>query len=63
MTVGLAVVVVVVEASASKVYSRVTLASTSTLSVSMVRTLRDGEGLPNMFCLVASRVRFSKFEC
>ncbi len=44
MTVGPAVVVFVVEASASKVYPMVTLASASTLSVSMVRTLR-GEGL------------------
>ncbi len=39
MTVGLAVVVVV-EASASKVYPMVTLASASTLSVSMLRKLR-----------------------
>ncbi len=46
MTVGPAVVVVVVvEASASKVYPMVTLASASTLSVSMVRTLRGEEGL------------------
>ncbi len=42
MTVGPAVVV---EASESKVYPMVTLASASTLSVSMVRTLRGGEGL------------------
>ncbi len=47
-------VVVVVEASAPKVYPRVTLASASTLSGSVVRTLRGAEGLPNMFCLVAS---------
>ncbi len=40
---------VVVEASAPKVYPRVTLASASTLSGSVVRTLRGGEGLPNMF--------------
>ncbi len=46
MTVGPAVVVVVVvEASVSKVYPMVTLASASTLSVSMVRTLRGEEGL------------------
>ncbi len=44
MTVGVAGVVVV-EASASKVYPRVTPASASTLSISMIRTLRDGEGL------------------
>ncbi len=43
------VVAAVVEASASKVYPRVTLASASTLSGSVVRTLRGGEGLPNMF--------------
>ncbi len=48
MTVGLAVVVdFVVEASASKVYPMVTLASTSTLSVSMVKNLRGEEGLLN----------------
>ncbi len=41
--------VVVVEASAPKVYPRVTLASASTLSGSVVRTLMGGEGLPNMF--------------
>ncbi len=40
------VVVVVVEASAPKVYPRVTLVSASTLSGSVVRTLRGGEGLP-----------------
>ncbi len=48
------VVAAVVEASAPKVYPRVTLASASTLSGSVVGTLRGGEGLPNMFCLVAS---------
>ncbi len=37
-----------------KVYPRVTLASASTLSGSVTRTLRGGEGLPKMFCLVAS---------
>ncbi len=47
-------VVVVVEASASKVYPRVTLAGASNLSGWVVRTLRGGEGLPKMFCLVAS---------
>ncbi len=52
--VTLSVVVVVVEASAAKVYTRVTLASASTLSGSVVRTLRGREGLLNMFCLVAS---------
>ncbi len=42
--------VVVVEASAPKVYPRVTLASANTLSGPVVRTLSDGEELPNMFC-------------
>ncbi len=46
------VVAVVVEASAPKVYPRVTLASASTLSGSVVRTLRGGEGLPNMLLLL-----------
>ncbi len=41
-------VVVVVEASAPKVYPRVTLASAGTLSGSVVRALRGGEGLPKM---------------
>ncbi len=41
-------VVVVLEASVPKVYPRVTLVSASTLSGSAIRTLRDGEGLPNM---------------
>ncbi len=49
-----AVVIVVVEASAPKVYLRVTLASASILSGSVVRALRGGEGLPKIFCLVAS---------
>ncbi len=47
-------VVVAVEASAPKVYPRVTLSSASTLSGSVVRTLRGGEGLPTMFGLVLS---------
>ncbi len=44
MAVGLtaAVVVVVVEASAPTVYTRVPLASASTLSEPVVRTLRGG---------------------
>ncbi len=49
-------VVVVFEASVPKVYPRVTLASASTLSGLVLRTLRGGEGLPNMCCLVASRL-------
>ncbi len=56
---GVAVVVVivaavVVEASAPKVYPRVTLASGNTLSESVVRTSRGGEGVLNMFCLIVS---------
>ncbi len=57
------VVVVVVEASAPKVYSRGTLASTSTLSGSVVRTLRGGEGLPKMFRLVASSMGHVRSQC
>ncbi len=56
------VVVVVVEASAQKVYPGVILASASTLSGSVVRTLR-GEGLPNMFCLVASSLGYLRSPC
>ncbi len=37
-------VIVAVDASAPKVYPRVTLASASTLSGSVVRTLSSGEG-------------------
>ncbi len=52
MAVGLtAAVAVVVEASAPTVYTRVALASASTLSEPVVRTLRGGEGLPKTFCL------------
>ncbi len=43
--------VVGVEDLAPKVFPRVTLVSVNTLSVSVVRTLRGGELLPNMFCL------------
>ncbi len=57
------VVVVVVEASAPKVYSRMTLTSVSTFSGSVVRTLRGGEGLPNMFCLVASSLGHLRSQC
>ncbi len=56
-------VVVVVEAKAPKVYPRVTLASASTLSGSVVRTLRGGEGLTNMFCLVASSLGHLRSQC
>ncbi len=45
---------VVAEASVPKVYPRVTLASASTLSGSVVGTSRGGEGLPKTFCLFAS---------
>ncbi len=57
------VVVVNVEASAPKVYPRVTLASASTLSSSVERTLRGGEGLPNMSCLVASSLGHLRSQC
>ncbi len=46
-------VVVVVEASAPRVYSRVTLVGDSNLAGSLVRTRRGEERLPKMFCLVA----------
>ncbi len=48
------IVVVIFEASAPKVYRRVTLGSANTLSGSVVRTLTGRERLPKMFCLVAS---------
>ncbi len=54
IAVAVVVVVVVVEASAPKVYPRVTVASANTLSGSVVRSLRGREGLPKMFCPVAS---------
>ncbi len=47
-------VIFVVEASAPKVYPKVNLASASTLSGSVVRTLRDVQVVPKMFYLVAS---------
>ncbi len=56
-------VAVVVEASAPKVYPRVALASASTLSGSVVRTLRGGEGLPKIFCLVASSLGHLCSQC
>ncbi len=55
--------VVVVEASALKVYPRVTLARASTFSGSVVRTLRGEEGLPKMFCLVASNLGHLRSKC
>ncbi len=54
---------VVVEASVPKVYPRVTLASASTFSGSVVRTLRGGEGLSEMFCLVASSLGHLRSQC
>ncbi len=47
-------IVVVAEGSVPKVYPKVTLASASTLSGILLRTLGGGEGLPNMVCFVAS---------
>ncbi len=58
-----AVVVIVVEASNPNVYPRVALANASTLSGSVVRTLSGGEGLPKMFCLVASRLGLLQSKC
>ncbi len=57
------VVAVVVEAKAPQVYPWVTLASASTLSGSVVRTLRGEEGLPNMFCLVTSSLGHLRSQC
>ncbi len=61
--VAVVAVVVVVEASAPKVCPRVTLASASTLSGSVVRTLSGGEGLQNMFCFVASSLGHLHSQC
>ncbi len=60
---GVDIFVAVVEASVPKVYPRVTLASASTLSGSVVRTSRGGEGLPKMFCLVASSLGHPRSQC
>ncbi len=57
--VGGVVVVDDVEASAPKVYPRVTLRAPG----SVVRTLRGGEGLTRMFCLVASSLRHLRSQC
>ncbi len=40
-----------------------TLVSASTLSRSVVRTLRGGEVLPKMFCLVASSLGHLRNQC
>ncbi len=56
-------VVVILEASAPKVYPRVTLASASTLSGSVVRTLSGGDGLSKIFCLVASSLGILRSQC
>ncbi len=58
-----ATAVVGVEALAPKTYSMVILASASTLSGSVVRTLRSGEGLPKMFCLVALSMGHLRSQC
>ncbi len=55
--------VVVLEASVPRVYPRVALASASTLSGSVVRALRGGEGFPKMFCLVASSLGHLRSQC
>ncbi len=43
--------------------TRVSLASASTLSGSVVRTLRGGEGLPKMFCLVTLSLGHLRSQC
>ncbi len=57
------IVAVVVEASVPKVYPMVTLASARTLSGSVVRALRGGEGLSKMFYLVASSLGHVRSQC
>ncbi len=61
--IAVVVVVAAVEASAAKIYTRLALASVRTLSGSVVRTLRGGEGLPKMFCLVASSLGHLRSQC
>ncbi len=61
--IGIVGFTVVVEASASKVYPRATLAGASKPSGWVVRTLRVGEGLPKMFCLVASSLGHLDSQC
>ncbi len=58
-----AVTSVVVEALAPKAYPRVTLVSASTLSESVGMTLRDREGLPKKFFLVASSLGHLRNLC
>ncbi len=60
---GLLHVVIFVEASVPKVYPRVSLASASTLSGSVVRTLRGGEGLPKVLCLAGSSLGHLRSQC
>ncbi len=57
------VIVVFTEASAAKVYLSLTLANTSTLSGSVVRSLRGGEGLSKMFCPVESNLEHLLSQC
>ncbi len=61
--IGIVGFTVVVEASGSKVYPRVTLEGASNLSGWAVRTLRGEEGLPKMFCLVASSLGHLRSQC
>lgn len=60
---GIHVKAVVVEGSVPKVYPRVVLASDSTLSGSVLRNLRGGDGLPNMFCLATSSLGPLHSQC
>ncbi len=53
-----AVAITVVEASAPRDYWRVALGTASTLSGSVLRRLRRGEGLPNKFSLVVSNLGY-----
>ncbi len=54
---------VVVGASAPRTYWRVALARASTLSASVVRTLRGGERLQKVFCLVALSLAPLRSQC
>ncbi len=56
-------VVVFVEALSKRVNLRMTIASASTLSMLGVRALKGGEGIPNMFCLVASTLGHLRRQC
>ncbi len=55
--------VVIVEASAPRAYSRVTLSRVRALSGSVVRNLRSGEGLQKILCLFESSLGHLRNQC